>query len=83
MNFTAEAAVFQTHLQAIEANSVNVPLVVDGGLPVVPTVEAGAPRRITQGEWNLHRQEIERQYHLMTLPELRQFMAKKQSFSGR
>ena len=84
VNFAANASDLQIHQQAIEADSRNhIPVVVDNILPAAPAIEFGASRRITRGEWNLHRQEIEQQYPLMTLPELRKFMVNKHTFFAR
>jgi hypothetical protein len=82
--FAGNDAAFQIDQQAIETDSLShAPVVVDDGLPVAPAVGTGVSRRITRGQWNLHQQEIERQYPLMTLPELRKFMAVKHNFSAR
>jgi hypothetical protein len=84
VDFAANASVLQIHQQAIEVDSFNhIPVVVDNGLPAAPAIESGASRRITRGEWNLHQEEIKMQYPLMTLLELRKFMAKKHNFFAR
>ncbi|KAL2076167.1 hypothetical protein VTL71DRAFT_1110 [Oculimacula yallundae] len=43
---------------------------------------SGTPQRISRGQWDLHRPEIERQHPLMTLPELRRHIEKKHGFTA-